>query len=238
MLVCLEELTQLLKYLDGQDSTRRYRHTCQCFKMTNKWAYGKLPLNPHQRNKMPWKKVQHDCHGPRTIKNKNGMTNMVIKFEIWLLSMVDLGSSWSKLAWIATALATAMEITFDKQWLCRYPHPKVCNHNNGNEFLGWEFQGMLTSYSIKNRPITVKNPTADTIVERIHGTLSKQLHATIFGQLVGGRRQAHSSLHTCDASHTPFNKSILICTICIWMWHAIHAEGDDRLGDGKTQQYW
>ncbi len=41
---------------------------------------------------------------------------------------------------------------------------------------------MLTSYGIKSKPMTVKNPTANAIVERIQGTLGKQLRATIFGQ--------------------------------------------------------
>ena len=82
----------------------------------------------------------------------DGATNKVVKFEIRLLSMVDVvGSSWSEFARIATGAATAMAIKFDQQWLCRYPCPKVCcyprpkacGHDNGNEFLGWEFQEMM-----------------------------------------------------------------------------------------------
>jgi hypothetical protein len=46
--------------------------------------------------------------------------------------------------------------------------------------MGIEFQEMLKSYGVKSKPTTVKNPTANTIIERIHGTLGEQLRATIF----------------------------------------------------------
>ena len=39
---------------------------------------------------------------------------------------------------------------------------------------------MLDSYGIISKPTTVKNPTANAIVERIQGTLGEQLRATLF----------------------------------------------------------
>ncbi len=46
--------------------------------------------------------------------------------------------------------------------------------------MGCEFQELLDSYGIEAKPTTVKNPTANAIVERIHGTLGEQLRATVF----------------------------------------------------------
>jgi transposase InsO family protein len=54
-------------------------------------------------------------------------------------------------------------------------------HDNGNEFMGYEFQELLDSYGIEPKPTTVKNPTVNAILERIHGTLGEQLRATVFG---------------------------------------------------------
>jgi transposase InsO family protein len=54
-------------------------------------------------------------------------------------------------------------------------------HNNGNEFMGYEFQELLDIYGIKPKPMMVKNPTANAIMEQIHGTLGEQLRATVFG---------------------------------------------------------
>jgi hypothetical protein len=45
--------------------------------------------------------------------------------------------------------------------------------------MGIKFQEMLESYGIKSKLTTVKNPTANTIIERIHGTLGGQLRAKI-----------------------------------------------------------
>ena len=80
---------------------------------------------------------------------------------------------------MASSLATSSG--FKKNWLCRYPRPQKVIHNNGNEFMGCEFQELLDSYGIEVKPTTVKNPTANAIVEQIHGILGEQLRATVFG---------------------------------------------------------
>ena len=48
-------------------------------------------------------------------------------------------------------------------------------HDNGNEFTGIEFQELLQSYGINSKPTTVKNPQANSIVERSHLVISNQL---------------------------------------------------------------
>jgi transposase InsO family protein len=52
-------------------------------------------------------------------------------------------------------------------------------YDNGKEFIGDEFQELLVSYDITPKPTTVKNPTAQAIVERLHLTLGDQLHTSI-----------------------------------------------------------
>ena len=47
---------------------------------------------------------------------------------------------------------------FEDNWLSRYPRPRKCIHDNGNEFLGPEFQQMLSKNNIISVPTTVKNP--------------------------------------------------------------------------------
>ena len=49
------------------------------------------------------------------------------------------------------------------------PWPFQVTYDRGNEFIGQEFQQMLTQdYGIKKKPITVRNPQANAIVEKIH----------------------------------------------------------------------
>ena len=94
--------------------------------------------------------------------------------------MVDACTNWCEVARIATASSISTAKAFDQQWLSRYPRPLECVHDNGNEFMGIEFQELLQSYGIKPKPTTVKNPQANAIVERIFGMLGEQLRATVF----------------------------------------------------------
>jgi len=47
--------------------------------------------------------------------------------------------------------------------------------------LSWGgFQELLLSYGIESTPTTVKNPTAQSLVERLHLTMGDQLRATVY----------------------------------------------------------
>jgi transposase InsO family protein len=45
-------------------------------------------------------------------------------------------------------------------WFCRYPQPLRCITDNGNEFLGTEFQELLRSCGVQPIHTTIKNPQA------------------------------------------------------------------------------
>ena len=117
------------------------------------------------RNKQPWEKVQVDCCGPWKICYNNQLTGRICTFEIHLLSMVDICNGWPEFARINMANSIATAKAFGENWLCRYPRTQECGHDNGNEFLGIGFQELLISYGIISKPTTVKNPTANAIVQ-------------------------------------------------------------------------
>ena len=64
-----------------------------------------------------------------------------------------------------------MNYLFPIEMLCWYPQPKGRGNNNGNEFLGFKFQEMLTSYGIKSKPTMVKSQAGNAIIEQMHETL-------------------------------------------------------------------
>ncbi len=161
------------KYVNSCDS-------CQRNKMTTKKSYGKILLVPALRNKDPWEVVHIDCCGPWKVKWRDSETNEKKEIEIHLLSIVDACTGWSEFVQIDTASSNATAAGLYKNWLCRYPWPHKAVHDNGPEFMGCEFQEMLESYGITSKPTTVKNPTANAVVERIHGTLGEQLRSTVF----------------------------------------------------------
>ncbi len=87
--------------------------------------------------------------------------------------MVNTGTNWCEFAKIETASSIATTKAFATQWLCCYPHPKECWHDNNNEFMGVKFQELLTSYDIQSKPMTLKNPTANAIGECMFCTLGE-----------------------------------------------------------------
>jgi transposase InsO family protein len=58
----------------------------------------------------------------------------------------------------------------EQEWFSRYPWPTTqVTFDQGSEFIGHEFQDMLkNNYGIKRKPVTVRNPQANDIVERVH----------------------------------------------------------------------
>jgi hypothetical protein len=76
---------------------------------------------------------------------------------------------------------TAAQVSrlFNKQWLCRYPRPKYCIYDNGSEFKS-HFSELCMTYSIERKPttVTVKNPQANAILERVHGVFGDMLRTS------------------------------------------------------------
>jgi hypothetical protein len=151
---------------------------CQRHKIVGKPKYGHLPLVPALRNKEPWEKVMVDSAGPWTVRIDTGLK--VVEVKIHVMSMVDSCTNWVELALIPTENSFDCAKQFDINWLCRYPRPSECGHDNGNAFMGEEFQELLISYGIESKPTTVKNPTAQSLVEWLHLTMGDQLRATVY----------------------------------------------------------
>ena len=94
-------------------------------------------------------------------------------FPINALTCIDSATQWPELC--ATRHKTSFHIAklFDTHWLCRYPRPHRVIYDSG----GVEFQELLHSCGIKKKPITVKNPQANSIIENVHLTMADMLRA-------------------------------------------------------------
>lgn len=99
------------------------------------------------------------------------------KITLQLLTMIDPATRWFEAKeilqddvdgeWVALQL--------DSVWFCRYPRPRRCIYDNGNEFVGTEFQELLQSFDVKAVPTTVKNPQTNAVLERVHQVLGNML---------------------------------------------------------------
>jgi transposase InsO family protein len=62
-------------------------------------------------------------------------------------------------------IANIVEMT----WLSRYPWPTLITYDQGSKFIGHKFLNVIKNdYGIKCKPITVRNPQVNAIVERVH----------------------------------------------------------------------
>ena len=142
--------------------------TCQKTKRSNK-KYGHLP--PKTAETIPWEKLCVDMIGPYTITNKETRKTITLH----CVTMIDPATGWFEMTPVEEKEALTVADAVERTWLCRYPWPQEIIYDRGTEFLG-EFGKMIEyDYGIKKRPITVRNPQANAILERAHQTIGNML---------------------------------------------------------------
>ena len=87
--------------------------------------------------------------------------------------MIDPATSWFEVHQYDDKRAITVANIVEQEWFCRYPWPGVVTLCKGNEFIGQDFKNMIQrDYGIKHKPITVRNPEANAVVERVHQVLA------------------------------------------------------------------
>src|SRR5688500_16195949 len=87
--------------------------------------------------------------------------------------MIDPASGWFEIHQYNNKKAIMVANIAEQKWFSRYPWPTQVTFDRGSEFIGKDFQKMLVQdYGIKKKPITVRNPQANAIVERIHQVIA------------------------------------------------------------------
>ena len=81
---------------------------------------------------------------------------------------------------------------FAQYWMARYPwpKPKQCIHDNGGEFVGWEFQ-QFPDKCKKDIPTTSRNPQANSICEQMHQSVGNILRTLLHGNPPENVSKAH-----------------------------------------------
>jgi len=74
------------------------------------------------------------------------------------MTIIDIASGWFEVVEIKNKIAKHIGIMLDRIWFSRYPRPVQCIYDNGNEFLGKDFQEILESYGVEGIVTTIKNP--------------------------------------------------------------------------------
>ena len=145
--------------------------TCQKNKKQRK-KYGHLPEKAAETD--PWDTLCVDLIGPYSIRRvgKNSSRKGVDPLTVKCCTMIDPATGWFEIAQYNDKSAITIANLVEQQWLSRYPLPNQVIFDRGSEFIGHEFKTMMTEdYGIKIKPITVQNPQANAIIERVHQTL-------------------------------------------------------------------
>jgi hypothetical protein len=105
-----------------------------------------------------------DLIGPYQIRKK-GKKTLICK----CVTMFDPATGWFEMHQYDDKQSITIANIAEQEWFSRYPWPTQITFDRGGEFIGHEFQNMIKNdYGIKKKPITVRNPQANAIVERIH----------------------------------------------------------------------
>ena len=63
---------------------------------------------------------------------------------------------------------------FNKSWLSCYPRAHSVVYDNGSEFKLF-FENLCEEYSLTRKPTTIKNPQANSVLERVHQVISNMM---------------------------------------------------------------
>jgi len=141
----------------------------------------------------PWQTVHTDLIGPYTITAKQIQPDGTTKekeFHLTCMTMIDPVTGWFEIVEVPNFIIediknkqfretidkTSARISrlFDQVWLSRYPRPREVIFDNGSEFKK-DFIPLLKDWAIKPICTTIKNPQANSPVERIHKVLKNML---------------------------------------------------------------
>jgi len=127
--------------------------------------YGILPEK--EAEAVPWQKLCVDRIEPYKITNTTNNQEL----NLWCVTMIDPATGWIEIKEIKNKEAINIANIVEQAWLTRYPWPMELTYDRGTEFMG-EFAKMIEDdYGIIRKGTTVRNPQANSVLERVHQTL-------------------------------------------------------------------
>jgi transposase InsO family protein len=128
-------------------------------------------LPPKEAEATPWDKLCIDLIGPYKIRRK-GTNDLVCR----CVTMIDPATGWFEIHQYDDKRSITVANIAEIEWFCRYPWPTQVTFDRGSEFIGKDFQKMIKEdYGVKGKPITVRNPQANAIVERVHQVIGNMI---------------------------------------------------------------
>ena len=166
-----ETIRQHLWWPGLRNDVRRHVDRCPACQRGKKkrLKYGHLP--PKEAEFKPWQHLCVDTIGPYRIRRK-GKKDL----EFQAVTFMDPATGWFELKQTKTKKADEIANLVEQTWLSRYPWPEFITFDNGPEFKA-EFGDLLRQEypNIKIKPSSKRNPQANAILERAHGTIGNMI---------------------------------------------------------------
>jgi Reverse transcriptase (RNA-dependent DNA polymerase)./Integrase core domain. len=149
-------ISQHFAFPDMRSRIERFVRTCDtCQRVkSNHPRDGLLP--PKEPELDPWHQVQVDLVGPWQFN-----IGPRIKISVRAFSAIDPFTGLLEIARIKNPTSAHVATMFHNNWLCRYPTPMSCIHDNGPEFVAQEFKMCYVTMVLKMylRPPRIPKPT-------------------------------------------------------------------------------
>jgi transposase InsO family protein len=142
---------------------------------------------------LPWQDVAIDLIGPWTLS----IGDQKLKFSA--LTMIDMVTNLAEIVRVHNKTASHIALCFENAWLARYPRPMNVIHDQGGEFMGFDFQRRLYVHNIRSRATTAKNPQANSVCERMHQAIGNTLRVLSTMEPPQGVTQAEQLVDTAIA---------------------------------------
>jgi transposase InsO family protein len=155
----------------------KHCNTCQHYKAQRK-KYGHVPVPDKQQITNPWHLIAVDTIGPWIIPQLPHSLKSKEPTTLQALTIIDLSTHFLEIVALKNKESITVARSLNQVWLCRYPRPVDCLHDNGTQFVSAKFQELLQSYGIRSKLTTVKNPQANSILERTHQVIGNPLRSS------------------------------------------------------------
>ncbi len=223
---------------------------CQRNKLSGT-GYGLLP--EHKLRSVSFEECAVDLIGPWMIQVCNK------PYEFNALTVINTVSNLVELVRIDEKTSAHVARKYAQVWLSRYPWLERCVHDNGEEFVGPEFQFLLQGCRIKDAPTSSKNPQANAIYEWMHQTVGNFLGTLLHGEPPCDVKKAkdfidevlsiathamRTGIHTTLGSspgNLVFNRDMFLNIPPIADWHAItqkceHLINENLMHENRMQK--
>lgn len=158
---------------------KKYLKTCDACQRGKRGmrGVGKVPLKDVERE--PWKDIAVDLAGPW----KAHVDKKEVLFHT--LTIIDPFTSWVEIIPVMNKKSEHIRDLVEQEWLRRYPRPSRVIFDQGGEFDNQWFYTLLKKWHINPAMISVKNPQANAIVERLHKIMGDMLRVQLATEYKG-----------------------------------------------------